>query len=71
MPDPPDDRDFPDGWLRYRILPESDRCPGSKTARMRRALKGLLRGYGIVVEGFSPPPEDAGEATTAKPQGTP
>jgi hypothetical protein len=56
---PDDPNDFPDGWLRYRILPESNQFPGTKVSRMRRALKALGRAYGIRVEGFSPPEAEA------------
>jgi hypothetical protein len=50
--DPPKDdpRDIGPTWVLLRPLPESDRHPGTPTGRMRRALKGLLRGYGIVCE---------------------
>lgn len=44
------DDDFGLTWVLLRPLPESDEHPGTQTARMRRALKALLRGYGIRVE---------------------
>jgi hypothetical protein len=47
-----DPRDFPDGWLRYRIV-ESDQFPGTRASRMRRAIKCLGRSFGIRVEGFA------------------
>lgn len=62
MADQADDRgDFGPTWLLVRPLPESDAHPGTPTARMKRALKGLLRGYGIAVEKIqaAAPPEDA------------
>jgi hypothetical protein len=37
-------------WLLLRPLPESDQHPAPETIRMRRAIKALLRGYGIKVE---------------------
>lgn len=42
--------DFGPTWVLLRPLPESDAHPGTPTVRMRRALKALLRGYGIRVE---------------------
>jgi hypothetical protein len=68
--DQADDRDFPPTWFLLRPLPESDRHPGSKTARMRRALKGLLRGYGIRVGRISnvgPNGQPADESVPAGP----
>jgi hypothetical protein len=42
--------DFGPTWVLLRVLPESNEHPGTPAVRMRRALKGLLRGYGIRVE---------------------
>jgi hypothetical protein len=56
------DTEFPDYWIRIRVLPESNQFPGSKVARVRRALKALGRAYGIRVKKFSD--ERRGDAGT-------
>lgn len=54
--------EFGPTWVLLRPLPESDLYPGTPAVRMRRALKGLLRGYGIRVDGLA----DAKPAGTGK-----
>lgn len=68
MADPSDsDRDIGPTWVLLRPLPESDQHPGSPTARMRRLLKAMLRGYGIRCERITAAgPDRPADANVAK-----
>jgi hypothetical protein len=58
---PQHDADFPvEAWLRVRVLPRDDGLP--RAVRMRKALKCLLRAYGVQCQRLTPTkPAEVGE----------